>query len=133
MMRFVGATAAVRRANGFNHVRFLCTKQDFDISMTLYSFEKEALKRAAEGKNWASSEYGSQYKDLFNVARPIAGPKLGLREAFKPRAKTNRRAVALGTGEYKIPELVFGELKLVDVLFNKQSCSLPSKSRDKCK
>lgn len=87
MMRFVGATAAVRRANGFEHVRFLCTKQDFDISMELYSFEKEALKRAAGGKNWASSEYGSQYKDLFDVARPIAGPKLGLREVFKPRAK----------------------------------------------
>ena len=85
-MRFVGATAAVRRANGFEHVRFLCTKQDFDISMELYSFEKEALKRAAGGKNWASSEYGSQYKDLFDVARPIAGPKLGLREVFKPRA-----------------------------------------------
>ena len=99
MMRFVGATAAVRRANGFEHVRFLCTKQDFDISMELYSFEKEALKRAAGGKNWASSEYGSRYKDLFDVARPIAGPKLGLREIFKPRARRDviARSSANGT------------------------------------
>ena len=99
-MRFVGATAAVRRANGFEHVRFLCTKQDFDISMELYSFEKEALKRAAGGKNWASSEYGSRYKDLFDVARPIAGPKLGLREIFKPRAARKvRNGGVAETGE----------------------------------
>ena len=64
------------------------------LTTFLSSLEKEALKRAAGGQHWASSEYGSQYKDLFNVARPIAGPKLGLREAFKPRAKKTAAAAA---------------------------------------
>lgn len=90
MMRYVGETAEVRRGNGFEHVRFLCTKQDFEISMELYAFEKEALKRAAAGSNWVSSVYDGRFSDLFHVARPIAGPKLGLREAFKPRAAQSK-------------------------------------------
>ena len=93
MMRFVGETAVARRNNGFEHVRFLCTKQDFEIAVELYSFEKEAIRRAAGGENWTSSEYDGKFHKLvavLNGGRPIAGPKLGLREVFKPRVERIR-------------------------------------------
>ena len=85
MFRFVGATAEVRKSNGFDVVRFLCTEPDMDLLLHLYSFEKEALTRGARGdRDYLKGKYSRKFKGLFASPRPVGPPKLGLREAFNP-------------------------------------------------
>lgn len=64
---------------------------------------REGVLRASGGKNWTTSEYDIKLRKIigvFNGGRPIAGPKLGLREVFKPRVKKIRDATR-AAGEHK--------------------------------
>ena len=96
MMRFIGATAEVRRRNGFEGIRFLCTKPDMDLLMNLYDFEKEALARAAKGEKSFQGKYDKKYKGLFANPRPVAPPKLGLREEFNPTVEVDTATMQNG-------------------------------------
>ena len=97
-MRFVGATKEVRRRNGFEGVRFLGTKTDVDLLMNMYDFEKEAIRRAADGDFQGCFEgaYPKKLEGVVNNPRPVATAHLGLREAFKPSVEKGMSDTLIG-------------------------------------
>ena len=77
----------VRAGHGFQYVRAVMLRSDFETVNVLYDFTEEALKTSGTGRledleNWYSGNYDERFRHLFTNPRPWCRPTFGS-PAFK--------------------------------------------------
>ena len=73
----------VRQAQGYEHIRVVCTKKNWEVVQNLYDFTQDAMKLAATGRvedlaTWTSADYRVEYLELVSSTRPMVHRTMGV-------------------------------------------------------
>lgn len=80
--------AQVRQAQGYQHIRTVCTDEDWEVVQNLYDFTQDAMKLAATGRvedlaAWTSADYNIKYLKLVQTTRPMVRRTMGMVDLSK--------------------------------------------------
>lgn len=78
----------VRQAQGYQHIRTVCTDDDWEVVKTLYDFTQDAMRLAATGRvedlaAWTSADYNIKYLQLVQTSRPMVRKTMGVVDLSK--------------------------------------------------